>query len=56
MQCEAHIEGYQTGSYFKAKGNFRVETYKRQQPSGGQPAYVDPFIITNYSADSAAGS
>ena len=56
MQCEAHIEGYQTGSYFKANGNFRVETYKRQQPSGGQPAYVDPLIITNNSADSAAGS
>lgn len=37
-------------------GNFRVETYKRQQPSGGQPAYVDPLIITNNSADSAAGS
>jgi len=56
MQCEAHIQGYQTGSYFQAYGAFEVETYKGQQPAGGRPAYVDPIIIVNKPNDVAAGS
>lgn len=41
MQCEAHIEGYQTGSYFQAYGAFEIETYRAQQPSGGHQGLLN---------------
>lgn len=56
MRAEVHMEGYQTSSYFEAKGQFHVSTHYETLSDANTIIYIDSLTYYNGAWDIVSGS